>query len=631
MMQLHAPLRTGLTRLIRPVASLAAGSALVASCGCKETPTPKPLDNTAYVAVRQEEPPPATFALPTFVDVTQEAGIRFRHHNGAFGRKWMPETIGGGAGFFDYDADGAADILLVNGDDWPGHGSEGGPHTPALFRNLGNGRFEDVTAKAGLDQVRFYGMGFCAADYDADGDADLFLTGVGKNFLLRNEEGVYHDVTATHLERDPESQLEGASPDWSLSAAWFDADQDQDLDLFVTNYVNWTPETDVYTTLDGVTKSYATPRVYSGQTSRLFSNAGDGRLVEVTKAAGLLNPHGKSMGVVVDDFDSDGKLDLFVTNDTEPNFLYLNRGGRFQNVALEWGCGYDEDGRARAGMGVDTADLRNAGDLTIAIGNFSREAVSLYQRMGSPQSRVFVDAAGRARISKPTLLALTFGMRFADFDLDGFADLVLANGHIEPEIEAVQAEIKFAQKPQLFRNTATGAFEEVTDRVGEAFAAPMVARAVASADFDLDGDLDLLFGVNAGAPVLLRNDCAPGAHSIRVRCIGDAPNRDALGAIIRVKTDATKQDVRIRTGGSYLAQSELTATIGLGKADAASVEIVWPDGRTELLGELPAGYTYEVVRGKGVAERKAFQGRPAVAGDALPATAMTGLQGSNGR
>ncbi|MBL8878713.1 MAG: CRTAC1 family protein [Phycisphaerales bacterium] len=566
--------------------------ALITAAGCDKPAAPPPPDNSRYVKADIEQPfaprgadaPP----IPHFTDITAAAGIDFQHSNGAIGKKWMPETLGSGGGFFDYDDDGRPDLLLINSGTWPNATPAGMAAVSRLYRNLGDASFEDITERSGLDRFALYGMGFCSADYDGDADADLFITGVGRSLLLINERGVFEDRTADLMRYAEDARSTDAAPDWSLGATWFDADDDGDLDLFVCNYVNWTPETDVFTTLDGRTKSYATPTVYTGQTNRLFENIGGGRLVEVTTQSGVLNHKGKSMGVIVDDVDNDGQMDLFVTNDTERNLLYLNnRRGRFEEAALTAGCAYDEDGRARAGMGVDSADLCG-GEFCIAIGNFSREPLSLYQRIRG--ETLFVDAAARVKLSRATLPSLTFGVVFFDANLDGALDLALANGHIEPEINRVQSEITFEQSPQLFINQCGTGFFDATVAAGADYSRPMVGRGLACADIDGDGDLDLLFTANAAHPRLLRNDYiaapatspadpVPGVnHWLRVRLVGDPPNRDAIGAVIQVRTGEKAQTHRVRTGGSYLSQSEFAATFGLGAASSADVEITWPDG-----------------------------------------------------
>ena len=454
----------------------------------------------------------------TFTDITEEAGIHFVHQNGAFGNKWMPETIGSGGGFLDYDNDGWMDLFLVNSTEWAGHESGNPLPTQALYRNQGDGTFANVSTAANVD-FSTYGMGAAFADYDADGDTDIYLTAVGGNRLLRNDDGRFTDVTAA-LAIDGLSQGEGDGPAWSTSAAWVDVDGDGWLDLFVANYVQWTPETDIYVTRDGKTKSYATPEGYEGTTNRLYRNIGGRAFEDISEEAGIYNTEGKSLGVAVADFNRDGWPDLVVSNDTQPNFLYINNGdGTFVNTAIPSGIGYDETGRARAGMGIDVVDVANDGNLAVAIGNFAKESTSLYTQIGNGE--LFQDRAGAARLSRPTLLMLTFGVLFADLDLDGYQDLIAANGHIEPEINDVQQDITFEQAPQIFRNDA-GRFVDVSDQAGPAFSTPIVARGIATADIDQDGDLDLLFTVNGGAPRLLRNDTPP-AQWIALDLVGHEP------------------------------------------------------------------------------------------------------------
>jgi len=385
-----------------------------------------------------------------FTEVARESGIDFVHENGAFGEKWMPETVGSGAAFFDYDGDGSPDLLLVNGTWWEGHEGTGPRSTQRLYRNLGDGRFQDVTANAGLD-LSIYGMGVTVADYDADGDADIYLTAVGSNVLLRNDGGRFTDVTVA-------AGVTGNAPDapdaWSSGAAWLDYDRDGWLDLFVCNYVRWTSETDLFATIDGTSKSYATPQQYEGESCRLYRNGGAGRFADVTEAAGVSNAEGKSLGVAVADFDEDGWPDLIVANDTQRNFLYRNDAdGSFTDIAVRAGVAFDEAGRARAGMGVAVADLTGEGRWSIAIGNFAHEPLALFTQIGD---NLFQDRAGAARLTRSTLGPLTFGVLFADFDLDGHTDLMSANGHIEPGVNLVQADQTFEQAPQLSWGTARG-------------------------------------------------------------------------------------------------------------------------------------------------------------------------------
>lgn len=521
-----------------------------------------------------------------FTDVTRDAGIDFQHVTGAFGQKWMPETVGSGGGFFDYDSDGQVDIFLVNSAEWPGHESGKDTHS-RLYRNRGNGTFDDVTYQAGLN-FSCYGMGSYFADFDADGDQDIFLTVVGNNKLLRNVQGKFKDITdeVRLLGNDPQSGMEV----WSTGAAWVDIDRDGWLDLVVANYVKWTPDTDIFTTRDGKTKSYATPDVYEGVSSRLYRNVQGKYFEDITEIAGLSNDHGKSLGVAIEDFNQDNWLDIVIVNDTQPNFLYINQGdGTYINRAGVAGIGFDENGRARAGMGVDVADIRNNGKLSIAIGNFSREPISLYTQIGDGE--LFQDLAGSARLTRPSLLQLTFGLLFTDLNLDGYLDLVVANGHIEPEINAVQKDITFAQKPQIFYNDR-GRFIEISGEAGTFFNESIVGRGLSSADYDQDGDVDLLITVNGGSPRLLRNDLGNNNSAIKVRLKGKYPNLQAIGAKVMVWTGGMRQQRMVRTGSSYLSQSDISSLFfGLGALEKADSLIVrWPSsGNVRKLEEVPAG------------------------------------------
>ncbi len=530
-----------------------------------------------------------------FTDITAAAGIAFVHQTGAFGNKWMPETMGSGGGFLDYDNDSWPDLFLVNGTEWPGHETAARRPTPRLYRNLGNGRFEDVTRRAGLE-FSMYGMGAAFADYDADGDVDIYITAVGSNKLLRNDGGRFTDVT-TPAGVDGNSGKSEDPPAWSTAAAWVDVDRDGWLDLFVCNYVRWTPETDLWTTMDGKTKSYATPQQYQGETCRLYANVKGRRFNDITERAGVHDPNGKALGVAVADFNDDGWPDLVVANDTYPNFLYLNKGdGTFTDIGVRAGIAYDEFGRARAGMGVDVADITGEGRLSIAIGNFSHEPLSLYTQIGA---ELFQDRAGLARLTRTSLLPLTFGVVFADFDLDGAIDLVVGNGHIEPGINAVQQEITFAQPPQLFRNDGRGQFTDISGAVGPAFTEPIVARGVATADIDRDGDLDVLITVNGAAPRLLRNDLpSEGVNWVKIHVKGKAPNRAAVGAVVTVYAGDLRQSRMVRAGSSYLSQSEINPLVfGLGALPRAdSVTVRWPtSGAVHMLGVVCAGETRIVV------------------------------------
>jgi len=516
-----------------------------------------------------------------FTDITESAGIKFKHETGAFGEKWMPETTGSGVGLFDYNNDGLVDIFLVNSSFWKDHETSSPKPTQRLYKNLGNNKFKDVTAELGLD-ISLYGMGCTMADYDADGDLDIYITAVGDNKLLRNDNNQFTDVTKS-LNITGNSNEAGIPPAWSTGAVWVDVDRDGWLDLFVCNYVVWTPESDLYTTLNGKTKSYATPQQYQGETCRLYKNIKGRGIKDITE--------GKSLGIAVADFNDDNWMDLVITNDTQPNFLYMNNGdGTFNNTGLQAGIAFDEFGRARAGMGVDIASISNDNTHSIAIGNFAREPISLFTTI---QPNIFQDIAGRARISKPSLMSLSFGVLFNDMDLDGYADLLITNGHIEPEINSIQQEITFAQPSQLFLNNRKGSFVEITDQVGEAFSKPVVGRGLAAADIDSDGDLDLVISENGGKARLLRNELsATNKKWIKVQLKGKSPNLNAIGARVTIWYDKMQQTKMIRTGSSYLSQSDISELIfGIDEYTFAdSAQILWPvSGSIEKLGELQSG------------------------------------------
>ena len=540
---------------------------------------------------------PASAPTITFRDVTQQAGIRFVHNNGAFGKKFLPETLGVGVAFIDYDNDGWPDIFLVNGTDWPGHGQK--HTTPKLYHNNHDGTFTDVTHKAGLD-IEIYGMGAAVGDYDNDGFDDLFVTTLGQNRLFHNNgNGTFTDVTQ-------KAGLSGAH-ELSTSAAWVDYDKDGKLDLVVGNYVQWTPEGDLYCTLDGKSKSYCTPESYKGTSVRLWHNRGDGSFEDATQKAGLGDATSKTMGIALLDYDNDGWPDLLLSNDTQPNKLYRNNGnGTFTEKGVIAGVAFSEDGVARAGMGVDAADYDHSGHPSVMITNFSNQMLSLYHNEGKG---LFVDEAPQSSIGRATLLTLGFGCFFFDYDLDGWPDIFIANGHIDPEIQKVQANVKYAMPPHLFRNLGKGKFEEVTQLMGTGFDAPRVGRGAAYADVFNRGRLDLLLSTNAGPAYLFRNESqATNANrSLRIKLIGTKSNRDGIGAIVRVTATGDTQTQMLHSGSSYLSASELVLTFGLGQSDKAdSVEVRWPSGQVDRLANASAGQTITVTEGKGQTSARPF-------------------------
>ena len=538
--------------------------------------------------------PPASSGASsiTFQDITQKAGIHFVHNNAAFGKKYLPETMGPGVAFIDYDNDGWQDIFIVNGTNWPGRPET--HSTPKLYHNNHDGTFTDVTHKTGLD-VELFGMGVAVGDYDNDGFDDLFVSAMGQSHLFHNNgNGTFTDVTQR-------SGLTGLK-EFSTSAAWVDYDRDGKLDLVVANYVQWSLQGDLYCTLDGKSKSYCTPESYKGTAVRLWHNKGDGTFEDATEKAGLGEPTSKTLGIAILDYDNDGWPDILFSNDTQPNKLYRNNGnGTFTERAVVAGIAFSEDGVARAGMGVDVADYDRSGAPSILITNFSNQMLSLYHNEGKG---LFVDEAPRSEIGRASLLTLGFGCFFFDYDLDGWPDIFIANGHIDSDIQRVQPNVKYAMPPHLFRNMAKGSFVEVTTQMGSAFASARVGRGAAYADINNDGRLDLLLSTNGGPAYLFENDVTLGSvanKSLRVKLIGTKSNRDGIGAVVKMTAGGETQTLMLRSGSSYLSASELILTFGLAQRDQAeTLEIRWPSGQIDKLSNVSAGQTVKVTEGRGI-------------------------------
>jgi len=540
-----------------------------------------------------------------FQDVTAQAGIHFKHNSGAFGKKYLPETMGSGVCVLDYDNDGWQDILFVNSMDWPGHKGAAKSY-PALYHNNKDGTFTDVTREAGL-AVESYGLGCAVADYDNDGFEDIYITAVGSNHLFRNlGNGKFADVTV---------KAGVADPGFSTSAVWFDYDNDGKLDLFVTHYIDWSIAKDQCCTLDNKNKSYCTPQTYKGESSTLFHNKGDGTFENVTRRAGLHDPTSKSLGVAMLDYDNDGWMDLFVANDTEPNKLYHNNhDGTFTDVAVQVGVAFSESGRVRAGMGVDAGDYDGSGWQSLVIGNFTNESMSLYRNDGSG---LFVDEEISSGIRQMSLQALTFACFFFDYDLDGRLDIFAANGHVSDDISVVQPTLKYAQPAILFHNNGNRKFEDASGKVGPALQQPVVGRGAAYLDYDNDGDLDLVITANNGAGRLLRNENGNQNDMLRVKLVGVRSNRDGIGAKVTLTTSAGARLYRmVKTGSSYASQSELPLTFGLGKPDTGktvSIEIIWPSGQKDSLSKISANQFITVKEGSGI-----IAARPIVFGKSAP-------------
>ena len=543
-----------------------------------------------------------------FTDITQQAGIRFVHNSGAFGKKYLPETLGPGCAFIDFDNDGYPDIIMVNGEDWTGH-QKSGKTTPKLYHNNGNGTFTDVTAKAGL-AISLYGLGVTVGDYDNDGYDDLFITALGQNHLFHNNHnGAFTDVTK-------QAGLWGLN-EFSTSAAFFDYDRDGKLDLVVGNYVQWSVEGDLTCTLDGTHKSYCTPESYKGSSVRLWHNLGNGRFEDATAKSKLYDPTSKTLGIALVDYNGDGWPDLLMANDTQPNKLYVNNGnGTFTEKGVQAGIAYSEDGVARAGMGIDAADYDRSGRPSVVISNFSNQMMSLYHNEGKG---LFVDEAPRSEVGRDSLLTLGFSCFFFDYDNDGWPDIFVANGHIEDDIEKIQKRIKYRQPPHLFRNLDGHGFQEVNAQMGAAFDTPRVARGAAVANINNDGYLDVLLMTNNGPAVLFRNDGGTN-QSVRVKLVGSKSNRDGIGSVVRINAGNEKQWQMLHSGG-YLSQSELVLTFGLGNANRVNaMEITWPSGQVDRLSNVDAGQTITVQEGRGIISSRKYQIHPSMGAPARVST-----------
>ena len=532
-----------------------------------------------------------------FADITRAAGIHFVHNSGAFGKKYLPETLGPGVAFIDYNNDGWQDIFIVNGTRWPGH--PGSVTTPHLYRNNHDGTFTDVTREAGL-AIPMYGLGVAVGDYNNDGYDDLFVTAYGQNHLFRNNgNGTFTDVTK-------QAGLWGPH-DLSTSAAWVDVDRDGRLDLLVANYVQWTPQTDLYCTMDRVHKSFCTPEPYHGASLRLWHNNGNGTFTDVTKKAGLYDPTSKSLGIAILDTNQDGWPDIAVSNDTEPNKLYINnRNGTFTEKGIPEGTAYSEDGVARAGMGIDAADYNHSGYPSLLITNFSNQMLALYQNQ---EYGLFVDVAPTSSIGRTSLLTLGFGCFFFDYNLDSWPDIYVADGHLDPAIEAIQHRVHYAERPHLYRNIDGKNFVDVSAQAGAAFDTPRVARGAAYGDINNDGAPDIVITTNNGPAQLFLNEGATN-HALRIKLEGTRSNRDGIGSVVWVQSSTTSQKQMLRSGSSYLSSSELVLTFGLGTSTKASViEVHWPSGAVTRLTDVKADQILTIRGGSGIIHAEPFRKR----------------------
>ena len=524
------------------------------------------------------------YANPRFHDATQEAGIDFVHVNGANGQKFVIETVGPGGGFFDYDGDGRLDIYLINGAAVPGTDYDPAPQN-ALYRNRGDGTFADVTAHAGVGDTG-YGMGCAVGDYDNDGDLDLYVTNFGANVLYRNEgDGTFADVTGAAQVGD-----EG----WGASAAFADIDRDGFVDLYVGNYHNFS-YTNHRVCAEGGSglQLYCGPEAFDGVTDVLYRNEGDGTFADITTAAGLGSAEGKELGVVFSDVDLDGDPDLYLANDKTLNFLYLNDGtGHFADEALLAGVAYNEDGDVEAGMGVDMGDYDNDGDPDLFVTNFQWETNTLYKNLGDG---TFVDETFLAGLGKGSIAYLSWGTRFFDVDNDGDRDLFIANGHLESDVEQYE-NATFPQRNQLFLNVGDGRFEEYAED-GGALSLKRVSRGAAFGDYDDDGDIDVLVANVADRPTLMRNDGA-GGQWVRLRLEGRDSNRAGIGTRVEVTSGGRVQTDEVRSGASYLSQSDVQLHFGLGAVTSIErVVVYWPSGRVEEYADLGVNQEHLLVEG----------------------------------
>jgi len=537
--------------------------------------------------------PAAAAGGPLFVDVTSAAGVDFTHQTGAFGKKWLPETMGSGVVVFDADGDGRLDLLFLNGRDFPGaKGSPGSSATQRLYLNRsakgGPIRFHDATAGSGLG-IHAYCMGGAAGDLDKDGDADVYLSCLGEDFLLENKGGgKFTDVSRqAGLSRDYE---------FGVSVAMLDADHDGRLDIYATRYVTWTAKNDLFCTLDGESKAYCTPESYEGASPRFYRNVSQGgtiKLEDQTKQAGLYKPTAKSLGVTVLDLDGDGWEDMAVANDTQPNLLYRNQGkGVFEEIGVASGMAFSEAGVARGGMGIDAADYDHSGRPSIVIGNFANEMVALYRNEGN---QLFVDVAPTSHVGRKTLLNLTFGAFYFDYDLDGWLDLFLANGHLDPDVERIQPRVTYAQPSQLFHNEGKGRYVEVTgDSIADLTSPPRVARGAAWGDFDHDGDPDIVLTTNGGKAVVFENRSS-GNHWLQLELHGTRSDRNGIGSRVEVTAGGETQRWLVRAGGSYLSQSQIDPLFGLGAAEKADKIVVrWPSGAEQTFQDVAADQVFEI-------------------------------------
>ena len=537
---------------------------------------------------RAQRNPATTNSRVTFQEVpAKTSGIKWVHDNAHSAERFLPETVGAGCAFLDYDNDGWMDIFLVNS----GASDFYSPATPlknALYRNNHDGTFTDVTDKAGLEGGRF-GMGVAVADYDGDGWQDLYVTNYGSNVLYHNNKnGTFTDIT---------DKAGVTTQGWSTCAVWFDYDNDGKLDLFVSSFVQFDKSQHRLCVDQTMTQNYyCIPRIFKPRSSYLFHNNGNGTFSDVSKESGIAGSPGKSFGVVATDVNNDGLMDLFVANDTVANFLFLNKGqGKFEEIGLQAGVAYSDAGKPRSGMGVDATDFDGDGWQDLFVANIDQEFFSLYHNQ---KDQTFVDEPGE--IAPATQLLSGWGLKFFDYDNDGDPDLLLVNGHPDDLIEMKAARVRYKEPLLLFENTGT-TFKNVSTQSGNVFAREFSGRGMAVGDFDNDGDLDVLISNNGEAPVLLRNEGANRNNWIGLSLVATKSNPAAVGAVITWQAGALKRS-RLKTGGgSYLSSHDPREILGIGAAKKFdSVEIRWPSGKVDRLTNPPLNTYVKVVEGAGI-------------------------------
>ena len=522
----------------------------------------------------------------SFTNVTVNAGLAdFKHVSGAIGDKWFPESMGSGCGFIDYDSDGWVDILLVGGGDWT---SKSGDLSPALYlyKNNKDGTFTNVTYESGLGEINTYGFGVCVADYDNDNDQDFFFTTIWNNYLFRNDNGSFTDVSqGSGLEKDSL---------WSTTSIFFDANKDGFLDLFVGSYVDWSPDNDIWCTLDGTTKNYCTPELYNGVASRFYQNNGDGTFSDKTEAAGFLPSPGKMLGASELDFNNDGWPDLAIASDTQRDLLYLNNGnGTFDEIGAISGIAYDENGRARAGMGIDVGVIDNTEKETIFVGNFSKEMISVFRHSNG---NFFEDISTISKIGRPSLMTLTFGLFLLDIDLDGDLDLYTANGHVQIGIEETQDGIFYREPSHLFINDGNGLFKDVVPLIGGPLSTPIVGRGAAYADYDNNGTLDILVTENNGPAHLIKNNNHNNYLRVKIKSINS--NRNGIGTKLIAITKGGRMIRKVKTGSSFMSHSETTITFGLGDNQVVdSLYVYWPNNKVDIFLDIESSQEILLVDG----------------------------------